>query len=68
MKDYRFSGEDPILIFDFLSRMVEECDILGLTEAQEYVVLLQFLMGKAAKKFRSTRNGARSGGVSCWPE
>ena len=68
MKDYRFSGEDPILIFDFLSRMVEECDILGLTEAQAYVVLPQFLTGKAAKQFRSTRNGARSGGVSCWPE
>ena len=36
MKDYRFSGEDPILIFDFLSRIMEECKILELTEANAY--------------------------------
>lgn len=68
MKEHRFLGEDPILVLEFLSRMAEECDILGFIEAQIKRVIPQFLTGKAEKKFRPTRNGARSGGVSCWHE
>lgn len=36
-------------MFDFLSRMVEECELIGPTDAQDYVVLPQFLTGKDAK-------------------
>ena len=29
----KFDGKDPILIFSFLTRFTEECDLNGLTEA-----------------------------------
>lgn len=40
------------MVFDFLSRMVEKCERLGLIETRYYVVLPHFLTGKAAKKLR----------------
>lgn len=45
MKEYRFSGDEPILVFKFLSGMVEESDILGLKKAQADIdiTLPQFL-------------------------
>lgn len=55
IKEQEFSGEGPIWVFDFLSRIVEECDILDFTEAQEYVTISQFLTGKAAKKLQYQR-------------
>lgn len=32
MRDQRFSGEDLVLVFDFLTRVVEEADSLGMNE------------------------------------
>lgn len=49
MKEYRFSGEVPILIFDFPAPILEEYDIIGLTEEQDYVVSPQLTSGKAAR-------------------
>lgn len=34
MKDFNFSREDPILIFDFLRRLVQEDDTLDMNEGQ----------------------------------
>lgn len=53
MKEHQCSVEDTILVFDFLSRMVVEFNIPGLTEAQEYVDISQLLTGKVAKQIRS---------------
>ena len=30
--EHKFSGSDPILIFDFLMRFTEEADMLGMSE------------------------------------
>lgn len=70
MKEHSFSGDDPIMVFDFLTRFVEEADTLSMSEAQAFVALPHFLVGNANKQFRASRNGSRSssGGVSCWPE
>ena len=67
-KDSKFSGEDPILIFDFLSRFVEEADTLTMSEAQAFMALPQFLTGTARMQYRAARSGSRSGGLACWPE
>lgn len=32
IKEHKFSGNDPVLIFDFLGRTVEEADTLGMNE------------------------------------
>lgn len=68
MSEFKFDGTDPILVFDFLTRMVEEADTLKMTEAQAYLALPHYLSGQASRTYRSSRNGAHSGGVSCWPE
>ncbi len=65
---FHFSGEDPILVFSFLTRLVEEADLNGLSEAQLYTALPRFLTGVADRHFSSSRSSQRRGGASCWPE
>ena len=67
-KEHRFDGSDPILVFDFLTRFVEEADILTLNEGQAFLILPHYLSGSASTQFRAMRNGARSGGITRWPE
>ena len=40
MRKHKFSGEDTILGFDFLSRVVEEADLLGMNEGQLVLSLI----------------------------
>lgn len=68
LKDHKFSGEDPIMVFDFLTRFVEEADTIGMSEGQAFVALPHFLTGTASQQFRASKNSSRSGGVSSWPE
>ena len=49
-KESKFTGKDPILIFDFLARMVEECDTLNMSEAQAFMTLPHFLSDTARCK------------------
>ena len=67
LQDYKFDGSDPIMVFDFLTRFVEEADTLNMTEAQAFIVISHYLKGEASNQFRANKNGARSGGVSNWP-
>lgn len=39
LRNQTFSGEDPILVLDFLARFVAEADILVMNEGQAYVTL-----------------------------
>lgn len=41
MKDFKFSGEDPILVFDYLSPLIQEADVLDIYEGQLMVCLLR---------------------------
>lgn len=67
MKDYKFDGSDPVLVFDFLTRLTEEADTIGMTESQAYIALPHYLSGDAATHFRASRHGGRSGGIYNWP-
>lgn len=49
MKDFQFSGEDPILVFYFLSRLAEEADTLDMNEGQIMVCLPHMLTKNAAR-------------------
>ncbi len=64
----KFSGSDPILVLEFLTKFVEEADTLCITEAQAFIILPKLMVDPAQKQFRSVKSGARSGGVTCWPE
>ena len=63
----KFSGDDPILVFDFLMKFVEEADTLNVSEDHAFVIIPKVLKGRAERWLRSIRNGSRSGGVTCWP-
>ena len=67
-RESKFSGQDPILIFNFLTRMVEECDTLGMSEAQAFMALPHLLSDNARTQFRAMQSGSRTSGVTCWPE
>lgn len=68
MDSHKFSGKDPILIFDFLTRLMEETDKLLMSEDQAYILLPQFFTCPAATQFRTVHAGSRYSGVTCWPE
>ena len=68
LSEQKFTGADPILVFDFLVRFIEEMDTLGINEGQAFIILPYFLKGSAQRQYRASRNGSRSGGVSSWPE
>lgn len=66
-KDY-FRDNDPILVFDFLTRFVEECDANGLTEAQAFLQLPLFITCTARDPFRAIRASRATGGVTSLSE
>ena len=66
MKDCKFDGSDPIMILEFLTRYVEETDKLGMTEAQAFALVPNYLSGEAKKQVRSNTNSSSTGGISCW--
>ena len=66
--EHKFSGQDPVLVFDFLTRFTEEADLNRMSEAQAFISLPRYLTGNAEYQYRATRYGSRSGGVTCWPE
>lgn len=67
-RNTNFSREDPIIVFDFLSMFVEEASTLGVSEAHASLTLLKLLKSLGELKLQSICNGARSGGITCWPE
>lgn len=68
LDEWKFAGTDQIVVLDFLTRFTEEADLNSLTEGQAFISLPRFLSGEAEIQYRASRNGARSGVVSCWPE
>ena len=68
MKEHKFSGEDPILVFDFLGRTVEEADTLAMNEGQLVICLPHLLTKTAAERYRSIAPRARGGQMTRWPE
>ena len=68
MKEHKFSGEDAILVFDFLSRVVEEADVLGMNEGQLVTCFPHLLTKRAAQAYRAIASRGRGGSLTKWPE
>lgn len=68
IRDHKFSGENPILVFDFLTRIVEGADTLGMSEGQLIVFYPHLLTKNAAQRYRSSSNNSRPGSILCSPE
>ena len=70
LRNYTFSGEDPIMVLDLLRRFCDEANTLNMSEAQAYVALSYFLKGFALDQFQTVKDAyaASEGGVTCWPE
>lgn len=68
-KYIKLSGEYPILIFDFLTKLVEEADTLDISEGQLMVLLPHLLTGSVTDQYRAAANESRSstiGGIVHW--
>lgn len=52
-EDQRFSVEDPILIFEFLTRIVKEADTLDISKIQLVVLLFHLLAVSAGDYYRA---------------
>ena len=68
LRERKFDGTDPILVFDFLARFAEECYTLKMSEGQAFVALPHFLKGRAETQYRASANSIGTGGVAYWPE
>lgn len=70
MDDEKLDGTDPIFVFEFHTRMIDECDTLSMTEPQAFMFLPKFISGAASGQYRPGRNSSRSstGSITCWPE
>lgn len=69
-KDRKFSGEDPILIFDFLDRLVGEVGTLEISEGKVMVLLLHSIARSTGVQYHAIKYGSFSGnvgGVVHWP-
>ena len=70
MLPHRFTGEDPILVLDFLRRFIGEAEQLAMSEDQAYITLPFFLKGEAKSHYEAVMDTTSEGegGVTCWPE
>ena len=70
LKQHHFTGEDPIMVLDFLARFVREANIQEMSEAQAFLALPHFLDGFAKSQYEAGVElvKPRLGGVSSWPE
>ena len=67
LRERKFYGTYPILVFYFAARFVEECNKLKMSERQALVALPDLLKGRAETQCRASGNRAGTGGVSSWP-
>lgn len=57
-----------MMIFDFLTTFKGETNTLGVSKAHSFLIISTILSGRAESHLGYIRNGARSGGVLCWPK
>ena len=69
-KDNTFTGEDGVLVLDFLAKSVQEFDTQEMNEGQAIRLLPEFLSGIALRQYTSVSQtaGSHQGKVSVWPE
>ena len=68
MREHKFYGEVSILFFDFLSRVVQEAEVLGMNEGQVVTCLPNLLTKRAAQAYRAITSRGRGGSLTKWPE
>lgn len=65
MDTHSFSGNVPILVFDFLSRIVEKNDGLLMSENKRYILQLHFLTKPTLTQVWTIQAGFCCKGVPC---
>lgn len=69
-QEITFTGQNAVLVLDFLAKLVIEFDTQEVNEDQAFRLLPEFLSGIALKQFTSISQtaGAHHGKVTAWPE
>lgn len=66
LKNHVLEVNEPIKIFHFLTRLVNEAEMMNMSEVQEFIDLHTFLDDPAKTQFRTNHSGASGhGGVTC---
>lgn len=68
MNDLKFSGEDQILFFDYLSRLVKEAEALYMNGGQLMVCTPHMLTKTAAHEYLSSSSENRIQRLPYWAE
>ena len=68
MREHKFSGDDSILIFDFLSHVVEKADLLCINDGQLITCLPHLLTDHASKDYRVIASPGRGRRLMRWLE
>lgn len=68
--EHRFDRSDPVLVFDFVTSMVEECDTLSMSEYEAFLLLHKCLTWTASGNYRTALNLSlySTGSNTSWPE
>lgn len=56
------------MVFQFLTRVVEELDTPEISQGQAFAPIPHLLTGIFAAQFRAMAKRADSGGMACWPQ
>ena len=69
-RDITFTGDDGVLVLDFLAKLVQEFDTQEMNEGQAVRLLPEFLSGIALRQYTSVSQmaGSDHGKISVWPE
>lgn len=67
-KSTQLSAEEPVIVFDFLTRLVKRTRTLGVYEARSFLSLSKLLPGPAEIHLQSIQNGAHFDLVICCPK
>lgn len=70
MEENTIGEDERFMVFEFLTRFIEEVYIIGMNEAQAYLDMPHFVSGTANQAVGATRELSSSsiGGVTCCPE
>lgn len=66
--DWNFDGHDPVMIFEFHTRLTEEAELNQLSYEQAFATLPLFLSGSTETRCRAARGISREGDIRFCPE
>lgn len=69
MINHVFDGNDTVKIFEFLTRFLNEAEVLNISQPQAFIAIPRFLADRSETQFRTNLSGSsRHIGEAYWPK